>query len=169
MATDTALVTALIVAATIRLEKMTNRLFVERTITGKFDSVCSSIYEPLPYIEIKRSPLISVSSVTANGVALVEGTDYYIKNKSSFSRILIESSIDTNFNASLNMPYPIEVSFVAGYGAAANVPEDIKTAIQQLVLFWYENRGDVSTDAEQEMPFETKMIMKGYRIVNAYG
>lgn len=36
----------------------------------------------------------------------------------------------------------VEIEFVAGYGAAAAVPEGAKAAIQLCLAYWYENRGD---------------------------
>ncbi len=38
---------------------------------------------------------------------------------------------------------PVQVEFVAGYGAtAAAVPSQVKAAMKMLLTYWYENRGD---------------------------
>ena len=161
-AADTALENALISAATDFVEKSMNRVFVSRVYTANFQCSSSSEYEPFPYIELRRSPLISVASVKVNTVALTLTDDYVIKNTSSFSRILFTSSLSLD----TDLAYPIEVEFTAGY---ATVPEEVKTAIKQLVLFWYENRGDVSTNKKQSVPFVTRAIIDQYRIINTFG
>jgi len=235
---DTALVTALIESDVEFLESMTNRVFVKRSITGKFAEFCLSPYENYPFVEIRRSPLVSISEVRLNGVAL-DSSDYLLKESSSFARLwyLGSENVDTD------LAYPIEIDFVAGYGdgsaisitsisrvgslvtvvtsSAHNfvsnifaliagaveteyngnhqitvvdgttftyvisstpstpatgtltvewvIPELIKTMVEQMVLFHYENRGDISTDARQQIPFVAKQIIKKYRIVNTYG
>ena len=166
--TDDDIVTGLIEAARFQLESMTNRVFVTRTFTGKFTGFCESAFEDLLYVELRRSPLISVVSVKINGDLQTVTTDYLVKEKSGFSRVLFQTPA-TSITLDVDDPYPIEIEFTAGYGAAADVPENILTSVKQLVLFWYENRGDVSTDKKQLIPFVVRQIMKQYRIVNSYG
>ena len=104
---------------------------------------------------------ISITSVKVNGVVL-DSADYIIKEKSSFSRILFPSveSLDSD------LAYPIEVEFVAGY---SSIPDNIITAVKQVVLFWYENRGDVSADDKESFPAVARKLLRQYRIVNSYG
>lgn len=160
---DEDLATALIAAATNILEKMTNRVFIKRSITGKFAGLCLSLYEIKPFVEIRRSPLIQIDTVRING-DIVAATEYELKESSSFSRLLFPNgpTLDTD------SPFPIEVAFQAGYGDAIELPGDIKTMVQQTVLFWYENRGDISPDEKQPLPFVVKQILKSYRIVNTF-
>lgn len=162
---DTVLVDALISAANEQAEKETNRVFVERTFTGKFTGTCISNQESKEFIELRRAPLISVTSVKVNDVELTVDVDYIIKKNLSFSRILFISTVDPDSDVA----YPVEVEFVAGYGDKDNQPDWISTVIQQIVLFWYENRGDVSPDAKQKLPFVSKVILKQHKILNTYG
>lgn len=37
---------------------------------------------------------------------------------------------------------PIRIEFTAGYGSAASVPDEVKTAMKLWLTYWYENRGD---------------------------
>ena len=158
---DTTLVESLITAVTELFQSMTNRILVTTLITGKFDNFCYSSYEVYPFIEIRRSPLISISEVRVNSVA---STDYELKETSGFARLLFNPVPVLDVEA-----YPIEVDFSVGYGNAAAVPDDIKTALEQWVLFFYENRGDSSPDKKQTIPFVSKHILKKYRILNTYG
>ncbi len=160
---DTTLVNSLISSATELFESMTNRVLVIRTFKGFFDNFSTSCFEPFQYIEIRRSPLILVTTVKINGV-LLDSSKFLIKNKESFSRILFTETTDILEHD--NFSYPIEVIFTAGFEI---IPESPITAIKQIVLYWYENRGDVSTDKEQTMPLVSKAIIKQYRIVNSFG
>jgi len=51
---DDLLITALLGSAVAELEKHTNRLFITRTILGKFETqaVCTSKLEQFPFIEV---------------------------------------------------------------------------------------------------------------------
>ena len=158
---DTALVTSLISAATLQLESMTNRVFVSREITGSFSWFEVSNYEKLPYIEVRRSPLIDINFVYING-EVVPSDDYIIKKNSGFSRILFKES----YTLDDDVAYPIVIIFTAGY---ASVPDNIKACIKQIVLFWYENRGDISTYEKMKLPFVAMPIIRQYRIVNTFG
>jgi uncharacterized phiE125 gp8 family phage protein len=158
---DTTLVEVLINAATEQVESSTNRVFVERIFIGKFTNLCTSKYEPHPFIQLRRAPFVSVTSVKVNDVEL-DSADYVVKDSSSFARILFLTDQDLDFD----LGYPIEVEFTVGY---ETVPEWADTVIKQIVLFWYENRGDVSTDKKQFLPFVAIPIIKLHRIVNTYG
>lgn len=58
----------------------------------------------------------------------------------------------------------ITVTFVAGFGAAAAVPQGIKQAMLLLLSHWYENRSSsiVGTSA-QEMPTSVQSLVNLYR------
>jgi uncharacterized phiE125 gp8 family phage protein len=96
----------------------------------------------------------------------VPATDWKLKDTPTFPRILFLESVD----ADNNTPYPLQVIFIAGYGAASAVPEDIKTAIKMHVAFLYENRGDTDTEGKIRMPRAVDSIYRtGYRIINTFG
>lgn len=163
-AADTSLATALIKTCTNLFESQTNRIFVQRAITGKFSYLNMNAYELKKFIEIRRAPLISITQVRING-SVLSSSEYALKQTNDFSKILFLNTVSLDYD----LPYPIEVDFLAGYGAASAVPEAVKTAIKQWVLFLYENRGDISTDAKQKMPLVTYHIMKSYRILGTFG
>lgn len=158
---DTELVNELISAATILVEKQTNRVLEVRTIKGNFDRLCTSIYENKEFVEIKRSPLISIISATVNGDILTS-SQFILKKSSSYARILFNDShiLDED------LAYAIEIVFTVGY---ASVPKDLITALEQIVLFWYENRGDVSANDNANLPTIARRIIKNNRIVNTFG
>ena len=158
---DTQLTNSLIDTATAQIEKATNKVFISRSISGFFARLRESDFERFDFVEIRRAPVTSVTSVEVNG-NVVPTADYIIKNTVGYTRILFRNTLDLDEE----MAYPIKVNFTAGYGNASQVPNDIKVAIQQYVLYLYENRGDVSTDKEQQFPLVTRQIIRKNRFAN---
>jgi uncharacterized phiE125 gp8 family phage protein len=156
----------LIPAATEQLEKYTNRVFIQRTFTGKFDAICWSNFERFNYLELRRAPLVSVTSVKVeSGGSQQAFTDFTTKDTSGFSRLMLTESLPT-FD---EVAWPIEVEFIAGYGASSTeVPEDIRTALKQTILFWYDNRGDAEAEGGLQIPNVVKSILNKYRILNTF-
>lgn len=93
-------------------------------------------------ITLRRSPLVSVDSITylKSGVSTAF-TDFYVVKKPSFSKVL--PNTDTNFPTDAdNRAQAITIDFTAGFGAAADVPSDIKQALLAHATSVYQNRGD---------------------------
>jgi len=55
----------------------------------------------------------------------------------------------------------LTIDYTAGYGAAADVPADLKQAVLALVAYWYENR-DL---AMASLPSGLDRMLAGYRRV----
>jgi uncharacterized phiE125 gp8 family phage protein len=153
---EDAIFTALIKSAVLQLESYTNRVFSTRTYAGYFSGLSCPRYEKGPIITLRRSPLISVTSVSVGG-EVIDPTTYDIKQTSGFSRIVFNEIPEYEGND----PYPVEAVFTAGY---TTVPEDIKTAIKQYVCLLYSARGDCDI-----IPKNIKTIVSYYRILNTFG
>lgn len=167
---DDSIVDALISSVTLFGEKFTNRVFITRTIEGFFSGLEVTRFETVPFLRIRRAPLIAISSVEVfSGGAYGAFTDFQLKQTQGFSLLLFENGI-FDADPDVDIPYPIKVTFTAGYGAAADIPSDIKTALKAHLAFLYENRGDVVAEGKLSMPLETKSIYSGkYRIMNTFG
>lgn len=153
---EDAVITALIKTAVTQLESYTNRTFSVRTIRGSFSSLECSRYEKGPVLTLRRSPLISLTSVTVGGDAVDPGI-YEVRQTSGFSSIVFNEIPEYDGDD----VYPIEAVFTAGY---STVPEDIKTAIKQYVCLLYSARGDCDI-----VPKYIKTIVSHHRIVNTFG
>lgn len=165
---DDTLIKALFQSAVLLGEKLTGRVFVERTFTGKFSQMETSRFECYPFITLRRGPLVSVTSVKVmidDVLTAVPSDDWQVKEDSAYARILFTN---TPVNSD-DVPYPLEVEFIAGYGEATDVPEDIKIAAKQHTLFLYENRGDVVPEGKINMPIVARTLYKKYRIINTFG
>jgi uncharacterized phiE125 gp8 family phage protein len=164
--TEDDMITALIVSATEKAEKYTNRVFVTRTFTGYLSGLdWSCRYEVGPYIELRRAPLGSVTTVKVtedDSLETVSSDDYNVKETGGFPRIVFEEINDQPDR----IPYPYQVEFTAGYGAAAAVPGAIKTAIMETVCYWHQNRGDCGCG--NELPGVAMGILGEYKIINTF-
>lgn len=162
---DDDIITALIDAAIDMSEKYTNRCFVTRSISGYFSGFSSDSIGT-PFLQVRRSPLINLASVwrfTDGDYVEVDAAIYHRQQRSTFDRIFFDDTPSVD-----NVPYPIRVDFTAGYGAASDIADSIKTAVLQIILFLYENRGDVMPDGAIGLPLESRAIFSKYRILNTF-
>ncbi len=159
---DQPLVEDLIEAATLAAENFTKRQFVTATYDIRFDS--------FPWeIRLPRPPLQSVVSIKYIDTDEVEQTvptaDYQVDIHSTVGRILpIKDKSWPDTNEQLNA---VVVKFIAGYGAAADVPEQIRTAIRLTLGHLYEHRETVLVGVTaSELPQGADALLWPYRIIN---
>lgn len=56
-------------------------------------------------------------------------------------------------------PGAVRINFTAGYGAAADVPESLKTAIKIATAWLYENRGEAFDVSNARLPLAVETLM----------
>lgn len=163
---DDALVTALITAATEICEKYTGRVFMERTIEFSCRYLAVSTFEEYAFVDILRAPFISLTAATVvnDGSPVSILSDTGIVDGSGYPRVLV---YDVTTLPDDEVAYPYVFTFTAGYGSASDVPEDIKTAVKEVVNFLYENRGDVEP-GNIKLPLAAKTILNKYRIYHSF-
>lgn len=138
---DTYIIT-LISAARLYCEKLANKSFVTQTWDLYFDD-----FPGAPF-EIPLGPVQTVSSIIytdsdLDSTTVTAGT--YIVDKHSLpARVNLAYGYSWP-TATLNTLNAIRVRFIAGYGDAADVPEDVKQAILMLMAHMYENREQTVT------------------------
>lgn len=139
-ADDDTLIDSYIAAARSFVEVWTGRQLVSVTYDLFLDTWSR-------VIEMPRPPLSSVTTVKYTDVNGVQqtwtGANYQTDTDTQPGRIMpVEGEVFPNLQAAtFNV---VEIRFVAGYGAAAAVPERFKLAIKQSVAQWYEYRKSVS-------------------------
>lgn len=166
---DDVLLAGRIAAARQLIEQFTNRRFITQTIEGSFDCLEASRYERYPFVYFRRAPLISLTSVEVDeGDGFVATTDFQLKQQGDgFPIITFTGSPVLDREA---QGYPLKIVAVVGYGAAASVPELIKTCIKMYVNFLYENRGDAMPEGDPGLPKEIKALLRpGFKIVHTFG
>lgn len=155
--------TGLLRAARDKVESLTGFALLTQTWELVLDAWPRGIEITLPL-----PPLQSVTSITYRDSAGVDHTfaptSYAVATASIPGRVVLikgQSWPTTEL-------YPVEairVRFVAGWAAAANVPEVLKLAIKLLVGHWFENREEVTVGAGvamAEIPFGVENLVADY-------
>ena len=134
-------ISGLIVAAREVCEPKARRAFVTQTLKMSFDE-----WPEDDYFRLLRPPLASVTHVkyydSAGVLQTMSASDYVVDVAVQPGRVYLEYGKSWP-TATLRPGLPIEITYVAGYGAAAAVPQRYKQAICLLVGHWYENREQV--------------------------
>lgn len=119
---DDTLITKIIKASRIRLERATNVSFITRTVTAHLLNQLGD--QELPY-----GPITSFTSLKDQADAVID-TDLYSVVGASFKQL------KTKFCD------PVIATYVTGY---ASLPADMREDLLNQIAYAYENRGDVPT------------------------
>ena len=153
---------ALITAARKSAETFTNRQFITATYTLNLDRFPRGKNGTV--IKLSRPPIVSVTTVKYFDIdgaqqTLVADTDYQVDVLSEPGRL---APAPSTFWPSVQAQRlnPIEIIYIAGYGAAGAVPQGIKQALLLLVGHWYERRETVLVGSiSKELEFTTKSLL----------
>jgi uncharacterized phiE125 gp8 family phage protein len=160
---DDDLVTSLIQAATNHVETAYGRQLVQASWRlsldyfpwpNGFDLLVAPVANPDPRtIRLPKAPLISVASVTyydmGDNLLTLDPAVYEVDATTDPGRVCL--AMNKVWPVTRLKPGAVRIAFTAGYGAASDVPAQIKTAIKLIVAHWYENRestvlGTIATD-----------------------
>jgi hypothetical protein len=152
-----------ILAVSQAIEDYCNRTFMERTLSSeKIDGDGT--------IELRlRYPIIEISSISNDGVSVVETTNYEQYARTGLV-ILTDGTIWANGHKKITITYRY------GY-AYDDLPRSIRSAANLWVMKRFSdirenrvgvinvNRGDESLTYEKGMPTEVKRLVDGYKII----
>lgn len=132
----------------------------EMSITELYNS------STLQSLALPRFPLQSITSVTvydeaSNATVIDVAATFDVDLYQTPGRITLKRG--QTWPIALRANDAIQIIYVAGYTAAANVPAPMKRAVKQLAAFLYSHRGD---DCDPKMAYEASGaagIMNGYR------
>lgn len=157
----------LIASARKYCEAYCNRVFITQTwiqLEDEFNDV----------IELKVNPVISLTSLkyydtNESQQTLTDNTANFQKRFNRDVAKIYEGTTNDFPNISTKWVEPIEITYVCGYGAASDVPEDIKHAIKLMVAHLYENREAVNVPIagmpnDIKLPLAVRNILDRYRI-----
>lgn len=165
---DDTYITNLITAARMKVEADTRRSLITQTWRIAFDRFPASrdarIYLPRP-------PLQSVTSIIYKDDdeddITFSSSKYGVDTDHEPGRVyLFDGELWPN-DVMPNEPGVVRVTYVTGYGAAADVPQTLKQAILLLVGHWYCNRVSVSSTQKYEVPmaYQTLVGQSSFGIV----
>ena len=148
------LIGALVTSARLIVESATRRMLITQSWRLSIDrwpgvAITQDGWIPRPEIlAIPFAPfqrLSAINIIDANGVAsAVDPASYCVNGGPERARVVFAGEPPRPARAFGG----IEVDIVLGYGdSSATVPEPLRLAIRMLTARWYENRGDVETDA----------------------
>ena len=160
-------ITALITTARKYCEDYTNRVFITQTWRQNNDSFGR-------YIKLKVNPVISLTSLkyydtTETQQTITDNSDNFQKDFNSDVASLHEGLVNA-FPSVGDTINPIEIITVCGYGAAEDVPMNIKHAMKIMISHLYENREGVNVVVgglamQIELPNAVKHLLSPYRIL----
>jgi len=139
-------------------EDFQNRAYITQTWELYFDC-----FPPSPF-NLPRPPLVSITSIKYYDTDETEYTvssDDYIVDTCEIGRVSLQHG-GTWPSTTLRPVNGVIVRFVAGYGAAADVPESVKDAIYLYCAYRYENR----TGEYKEIPKAFYDILRPERVWN---
>lgn len=140
---DTHFTNVLIPAARRYVESVSRRSFITQTWRLSLDD-----WPHGDEIQLPRPPLVSVSSVVykdQDGNSTTWASSNYIVDTDSEPGRVKLTYNNTWPSETLYPALPVQITYVAGYGDADDVPEEYKQAILLLIGHWYENREAIGT------------------------
>ncbi|MBN50034.1 MAG: hypothetical protein CMN85_10870 [Spongiibacteraceae bacterium] len=157
---DDTLVDAMVESVRLHTEDFLGRALVTQTLSLQLDRFPE-------VIELPRPPLQSVSSITyvdADGATqTLAASKYRVDNKSAPARVT--PAWGEVWPSTRAVTGAVTVQFVAGYGAAADVPQRIKHAILMAFGHLYENREDVSVGVQgHKLPQNSQWLLWPLRV-----
>ena len=141
--TDDTLITGYITTAREWVEDYIDRALITQRLVMTLDTFPAEIELPRPpMIASGTATAVTVTFVTgeAGGTAVLATTDYRVDRDSTPG--IIRNTYAGSWPSHLIDKNSVTVSWWAGYGSAADVPQRAKTAMLMCVHELYEKRGD---------------------------
>ena len=151
---DNNLITTLIGAASVNCEEFQHRSYVTQTRVLYYDEFPREFIVPYP-------PLISVTSIyyiDTDGSSQLLAQDQYREDTGSEPGRITEAW-NVSWPSTRAITNAVTLTYSAGYGAAASVPNPVKAAIKLLVGHWYEHRESVSDIPVSVLPQAVERLL----------
>lgn len=142
------LVTALIVAARLTVERQARLCLIEQGWRVRLETWPARRVVPLPLWPVIAVEVVRIVSASGAAAALDPGL-YRLQADADPARLLVDAAA----------PDPeapdgaVEIDILCGFGAGpAAVPEPLRLAVRRLVASWFETRGDEPRASESALP-----------------
>jgi uncharacterized phiE125 gp8 family phage protein len=164
---DDTYIGALIDAATTWCEDYCDRTFADKTYTVAFDDFPALRTElPRPPVRLNAtaaSATVTISYVDQSGITQTltwaqSGTQQFRVDRDHVPSLIYPLYLE-NWPAVRLDDKSVQITYLAGYGGAANVPAPAKHAIKMLVGHWYANREAVGS-VGQNVPMGVHALLE---------
>jgi uncharacterized phiE125 gp8 family phage protein len=172
MTTDDDYIGVLIDTATAWCEDYCDRTFAHKHYTVAFDDFPSlRIALPRPPVQlasVATNATVTISYVDQGGTTQTltwaqSGTQQFRLDRDHVPALVYPLYLENWPNVRLD-DKAVQVTYLAGYGGAANVPTPAKHAIKMLVGFWYANRESVLVGSiSKELEFAVSALLANLR------
>jgi uncharacterized phiE125 gp8 family phage protein len=156
--TDDTLIAGLIATARRRCEVFCNRRFVTTTLDYTIDAW------PNKAISLPGGTLQSITSITytdsANSSTVLDSANYFSATKREPGAAVLAYGYSWP-SATLKPAEAIVTRYITGYGAATDVPDDIKHGLLLYVTHLYKHRGDMN----EPIPMGIAVLLWPHRVV----
>lgn len=161
---DDATIAGLIVAVRQHFEKETRRALVNQTWRATFWGFPrAGMIRPHGPLRIGKGPISAISEIkyydSANVLRTLDAALYQVDTTGEIAEIW--PAVDQCWPDFQRRPDAVQVTFVAGYGAAAaNIPQLFKQCMLLLLGHWYANREIMLAGAQVQAPFTVANIIE---------
>lgn len=157
---DDTYITTLIKVSRKHAERFQRRSYITQTLELRMDRF------PQYLIELPRPPSVSVTSIK------------YIDSGGD-TQTLDSSKYTTDFNSYVSRVVPayneiwpitravidaVTIEYIAGFGAASDVPETIKQALLLLIGVWYDRREPITDGTINKVPYTVDALLNMERV-----
>jgi uncharacterized phiE125 gp8 family phage protein len=163
---EDALLTSLIAAAVAHLDGyggVLGRAILTQTWRQDFDGF-AGVGDLRLRLPMPAASVASVTYVDAEGQTQTLASGLYALRRDAVGSF-VEPAYGEGWPATRSQTASVSVTFTAGYGGAADVPQPIKQAILLLVGHWYANREAVTSDPATPLPLGVEALIAPRRVV----
>jgi uncharacterized phiE125 gp8 family phage protein len=163
-ADDDALITGLIAGVTQHLDGRYG--YLGRCLVTQSWEYRVHAFPRCGVIELPLPPLQAVSSVTYiddAGALQTLAADQYVVDTPTYNG-QVRRAYDVVWPFARLEDYAVRIAFTAGFGAAAVVPQPIKSAMLMIIKQLYDKRGDADDDFRITIPAAARWLLSPYRL-----
>lgn len=162
---DDDFITALIDAVTAHLDG--RRGYLGRCLVTQSWEYRVNVFPGNGIIEIPLPPLVSVESVKyiddAGSEQTMSSAEYVVDTATVNGQVRL--GYDEDWPTTRDEDFAVRVAFTAGFGAASDVPQPIKSAIYMMVAHLYVNREVTGAGDIGELPLGARYLLSAYRVI----
>jgi hypothetical protein len=183
---ETSLIERYIKGARLAVEKLTTRKLITQTLVATMDEFPDTGRRGAFWSGVRVGTERSTGITSAQSILLDYLPVQQVDSLATFNDADVETVFSAaNYRVDLSDPnlparislkesgtWPtdlrpttaVKITYIAGYGDAAAVPEDIKLAIAQIVAHWCANREAVAKSGLAKVPLEFEDLLEPYTL-----